>query len=156
MFNDVDIEKRKPTVIAYLEHEGSYNRIPYEEYHDKLTSWVKEKGLKPKGKMLAIYHDDPDETPAIDQRADVGIPIPKEVDSDKKVKVKKLPAMKVVEMKHKGPRADYEKTYSRLRKWIKKHKYKEVGDPIEIYAGKPKISKGKMKIKSKIQIPVEK
>lgn len=155
MFDKIKVKNKKPRTIAYIQYEGEYKDIPYEDYIDRLYSWSKKKRLGPGMRPMSIYLDEPDKKPKSKVRIDIAIPIRKKISGEGKIEVRDLPATKVATMKFKGSSEEYEKAYSDLWHWIKEKNFKISGAPIEYYLSKPKMVKGKQIIKSRIEIPIE-
>jgi len=111
------LEARKSSDLAYIEHQGPYDKVPWEEYMHRLYGWAKE---------------------------GVGI------------KIKKLPAMKVASISHKGPGSEYANTYSKLMEFVGKNGYEVLGPPMEIYSKKPEVVGGETILYAKVMMPVKK
>lgn len=155
MFEKIKIKEHKPMTVAYIRHEGDYKEIPYGEYIDRLYQWSRRLRARPSMKPMSIYLDHPDEKQRSDVRTDIALPIRKKIEGEGKIKVRDLPATKVVTMKFKGSPDDYESAYSELWKWIEERNYKISGPSMEFYIGRPKKVKGKQVIKSRIEIPIK-
>ena len=152
----VKVEKTKPVRLAYVEHIGDYDEIPFQKYMEKLYGWAKEKHIRPGLYSLGIYHDSPDRTPPEKCRSEIGIPIYAEAESERDVRIKDLPAMEVATISHKGTASEYPKTYGTLSKWIEENGYEWAGPSIETYTKKPKVVHGKTIVYAKVKAPVRK
>ncbi len=153
----IKVKLIKPMNIAYIEHKGPYDQVPFEDYYAKLYAWVKEqKGLRPGFKSLAIYPDDPKATPPEEIRTQVAVPIVGEAKGDDEVKVKELPEMECAIIMHKGSSKEYENTYKELMAWTEQNGYEWAGAPFEVYTKKPKVKNGETIIFSKVHAPVKK
>jgi len=152
----VKIKNRKPTTIAYIEHMGKYDEVPYGEYMEKLYMWAKQKKLKPGFKPLSIFHDDPENVPSAQLRSEIGLPIMVKGEPEDNIKVKEIAQMQVAAIKHKGPSEDYPKSYSALSDWISTNGYEVAGPFMEIYTKKPKKVGDKQILFSEIQAPIKK
>lgn len=153
---NVKLEKRKPMTLAYIEHTGSYDEIPFEKYMNRLYGWAKQKKVRPGFYPLAIYCDSPEKTPPAKCRSEIAIPVYGAVKSEAEIKVKKMPAMKVAAISHKGPAKDYPNTYKRLEEWMAENGYEWAGPAIEVYTKKPEVVAGETILYAKILAPVKK
>ncbi len=152
----IKLEKRKPVTIAYLGHKGAYSSIPFDEYIGRLYGWAKERRIRPGFYPMAVYYDDPDTTPPEMCRTDIAIPVAGEPKGDDEIKVRKIPAMTVATISHKGPSEEYKQTYDALSKWVSENGFEWDGPPMEIYTKKPKVVDGKTIFRAKILAPVRK
>jgi len=153
------LESRKATSIAYIEHKGAYGEVPWGEYMEKLYGWAKEQKVMPGFFPMAICYDNPDEVPAKKCRSDIAITFKAfkgKAKATKGIKTKKLPAMKVVTLSHKGPGSEFGNTYAKIGHWVHEHGYEASAAPMEIYSKKPEVVKGITIIYAKIMVPVKK
>lgn len=150
------LEKRKATTLAYLEYTGPYDRIPFEDYIRRLYEWVKTKKIIPGFYPMGIYYSDPKITPPEKCRTDIGIMVKGNPKPEGDIKIRKLPAMTVATLSHKGPRSEYRKSYDTLDEFIKKKGYTIIAPAIEIYSKKPEMVAGQQIIYAKIMFPVKK
>jgi AraC family transcriptional regulator len=151
----VKLEKRKPVTVAYLEYKGSYSSIPFDNYIGRLYGWAKEKKIRPGFYPLAVFYDNPDTTPPERCRTDIAIPVAGEPKGDDEVNIRKMPAMTVATISHKGEAEEYKKTYDLLTKWVSENGFEWDGPPIEIYTKKPDVVDGRTIIHAKIMAPVK-
>ncbi len=152
----VNVEKREPQTIAYIEHTGAYSEVPFQEYTERLYGWAKENKVRPGFYPLGIYLDSPEQRPPDELRCEIGIPVYGEPSPSGDVKVKEIPAMEVATIKHAAPAADYAKTYEALGMWIEEQGYEWAGPAIETYTKKPEMVEGQLIHYAKIQAPVQK
>lgn len=77
--------------VASMRHIGPYNQIG--TTIEKLFAWAGPKGLIqfPRTQILAVYHDNPETTPADKLRSDACITVPEGTTSDAQVKAVKIP-----------------------------------------------------------------
>ncbi|OGS57049.1 MAG: hypothetical protein A3K60_08165 [Euryarchaeota archaeon RBG_19FT_COMBO_56_21] len=150
------LESRKAAILAYVENVGPYDKVPWDVYMEKLYDFAKAKKVMPGFYPLGIYYDSPSTTDMDKLRCDIAIPIYKQVKGEGDIKVKKLPAMKVATISHKGSGEEYVNTYRKLHDWIKEKGLVVVGPPMEIYTKKPKVVKGMTILYSKVMMPVKK
>jgi len=71
----VKVEQRKPVKLAYIEHTGAYDDIPFETYIGRLYGWAKKAHVRPGFYPLGVFYDSPGETPPEKCRSEIGIPI---------------------------------------------------------------------------------
>jgi len=148
------VEKRKATNLAYIEHRGPYDKVPWEKYIEGLYRWAKEQKVMPGFYPMAIYNDDPEKTPPEQCRSDIGITFKGRAKEQGVVKIRKMPAMKVATISHKGPGSEFKNTYAKLGEWIQKKGYKISGPPIEIYSRKPEVTDGVTVLYAKVMMPI--
>jgi effector-binding domain-containing protein len=153
---DIKLKKRKECTVAYIEHVGSYDSIPFDVLMKKLFTWAKENRAKPGFKPLTIYPDDPATTPAASLRSWVGIPIRSVPPQAGEVRTIVLPESQIVTVRFAGPSEEYSNTYRMLAEWAKTQGYECTGPPVESYPRKPKVKGGKTIIYADIHFPVRK
>jgi DNA gyrase inhibitor GyrI len=149
------LEERKATRIAYVEHVGAYDKIPWQTYIERLYGWAKEQRVMPGFYPMGIYLDDPKETPPERRRTEVAITFKGEAEERSGVKIRELPAMRVATISHKGSGSGFEKTYEALTSWINTRNLRLSGPPMEIYSKKPEVVDGVTILYAKIMMPVE-
>ena len=152
----VKLKKRKECIVAYIEHIGSYDTIPFDAFIKKLYAWAKEKKVRPGFKPLTIYPDDPATTPAKDLRSWIGIPIHSAAPKDPEVRTFTLTESAVATYRHAGPASEYSASYKVLIDWARSEGYEFTGPPVEYYPKKPKVKDGKTIIYADIHFPVRK
>lgn len=142
--------------LAYIEHVGAYDKIPFEDYIERLYGWAKENHVRPGFYPMGVFLDPPEIKPQEKLRSEIGIQIYNEAKPGKGILVRELSEMEVATISHKGPSAEYPKTYKDLNDWILEHGYEWAGPAIEIYTRKPKIVRGETILFTKIEAPVRK
>jgi len=150
------LERRKASNLAFIEHQGPYDKVPWEDYIKWLYGWAKEQKVMPGFYPMAIYHDKPEKTPAEECRSDIAITFKGKAKEEAGVKIRKMPAMKVATISHKGPGSEFKNTYAKLADWIEKKGLRISGPPIEIYSKKPEIVGGATILYAKVMMPVQK
>ena len=153
---DPKLEIRKAAELAYIEHVGPYDKLPWEDYMKRLYGWAKEQNVMPGFYPMAIWYDDPDKAPPESCRSDVAITFKGKAKQSSGVKTRKMPAMKVAAISHKGSASEFKNTYAKLGEWITKKGYKASGPSIEVYSKKPKILDGVKIFYAKVMMPVKK
>lgn len=146
----------KSLKLAYIEHMGPYDKVPYDEYVPRLYAWAKEKKVRPGFKNINVFHDDPQKIDPLKCRCWIGIPISGNASSDGKIKIEKIPEMQVATMKFKGPNTQYQKAYRAIGKWIDENGYDWDGPSYEVCSKKPKIVDGQMVLSTTIHVPIKK
>jgi AraC family transcriptional regulator len=150
----VKLARRKPTKIAYLEHRGPYQDIPWDTSIEKLYAFAKKHKLRPGFRPMGIYPDDPATTAPAQCRTEVAIPVKGEANGEGDVRVRLLAGSQVAVRKFEGTSADYEQAYKEIGEWVKANGYERNGDPLEVYTKKPKVVGGQTRLFSRIEMPV--
>lgn len=150
------IEKRKAANLAYIEHQGPYDKVPWEDYVKRLYSWAKEQKVMPGFYPMAIYHDDMEKTPPEKCRSEIGITFKGRAREQAGIKTRKMSAMSVATVSHKGPGSEFKNTYTKLANWIREKGYRISGPPIEVYSKKPEVIGGVTILYAKIMMPIRK
>jgi effector-binding domain-containing protein len=149
------LEERKASSIAFIEHLGAYDKIPWDEYIERLYGWAKEQKVMPGFYPMGIYNNDPNTVPLEKRSTEIAITFKGEARESSGVKIRQLPSMKVASISHKGPGSEFQRTYGTLMGWIEKKGLKLAGSPMEIYSKKPEVVDGVTILYAKIMIPVE-
>lgn len=152
----VKVETRKPATLAYIEHKGPYDEIPFEDFTSKLYAWAKQQKVIPGFYPMGIYHDHPEHKPPEQLRSEIAISFKGDARPAGDVKVRDLPEMKVAAVSFKGPSEDFRKSYDTLMSWIDENGYEWDGPAIEVYSKKPEMVDGKTILHAKIMAPVRK
>jgi effector-binding domain-containing protein len=152
----VRIEKKNAIKLAYIEHVGAYDKIPFNEYIPRLYGWAKENHVRPGFYPMGLFLDPLGCRPPEEIRSEIGIQVYGEARPEKGISIKELPPMEVATISHKGPSSEYPKTYENLSDWITQHGYEWSGPAIEIYTRRPKIVGEETILYAKIEAPVRK
>jgi len=150
------LETRKAANLAYIEHKGPYDKVPWMDYINRLYGWAKEQRVMPGFHPMAMYYDNPEKTPPEESRSDIGITFNGGAKEHAGVKTRKMPAMKVAAISHKGPASEFKNTYSKLTEWIQKKGYEVSAPPIEVYSKKPEVVEGLTVLYAKVMMPIKK
>ncbi|HLB68115.1 MAG TPA: GyrI-like domain-containing protein [Thermoplasmata archaeon] len=150
----VKVEQRKPVKLAYIEHTGAYDDIPFETYIGRLYGWAKKAHVRPGFYPLGVFYDSPGETPPEKCRSEIGIPISGEAPPEGGVRIREIPAMNVAALSFKGQPSEYRNAYRELSAWVSEHGYEWAGPSIEAYTKKPERVRGKTVMYAKIMAPV--
>lgn len=150
------VEARTAADIAVIEHRGPYDKVPWDDYIPRLYTWAKEHKVMPGFYPMAIYHDDPEATAPEDLRSEIAITFKGNARAGKGIVLKRLPAMKVATISHKGPGSGFRNTYAKLHRWMEEKGLAASGPPMEVYSRKPEVRKGVTILHAKVMIPVKK
>jgi len=150
------IEKRKASDMACIENEGPYDKIPWDRYIERLYGWAKEQKVMPGFYPMGIYHSNPATTLPEKLRSDIAITFKGKAKESGGIKIRKLAAMKVASVSHRGPGSEFTSTYSKLREFVDAKGFKVSGPSIEVYSKKPEIVKGVTILYAKVMFPIEK
>ncbi len=116
----------------------------------RLFTWLKERGIQPAGRSMAIFYDDPAQVPPQAQRCDTCVPVDANVEGSGDVNTKTIGGFKVASLVYKG-RDDRDQAYHDLYDWLHSEGYHESGSPIETY-----LSQLGEEMRAEISVPVEK
>ena len=136
---NVTLETMPELRVAAVHHVGPYNRIS--DAFQRLDEIVRPSGLLREGStlMLAIYHDDPETTPAAELQADAGITVPEGVPIPEGLVEKRLPAGRYARTTHAGPYTTLGDTWSRfMGQWLPASQERVgSGSSYEVYRNTP-------------------
>jgi len=152
----IKLQKFKPVKLAYIEHIGRYDEVPYDQYVPRLYAWAKENKVRPGFKNINVFHDDPQKTEPSQCKCWIGIPIKGEANSDEEVKIQDIPETEVATMKFKGPNTEYAEAYRIIGEWMNEQGYDWNGPSYEVCTKKPKIVHGEMILSTTIHVPIKK
>ena len=152
----IKIQKFKPIKLAYIEHIGKYDEVPYDKYVPRLYEWAKENKVRPGFKNINVFHDDPTLKNPSECKSWIGIPIKGDAKSDDEVKIEDMAEMEVATMKFKGPGSEYKSAYQKIQNWIDENGYEWAGPSLEVCLKKPKMVNGEMILSTTIQVPIKK
>jgi effector-binding domain-containing protein len=105
---------------------------------------------------MGMYRDNPDAAPPEKCRSEIGITFKGDAKEASGIKIRKIPAMDVATLSHKGPGSEFKNTYAKLMAWIAEKGYEVSGPPMEVYSKKPQVVGGVTILYAKIMIPVKK
>ena len=148
-------EDRKESDLAYIEHVGPYNKVPWDELIPRLYGWAKEQKVMPGFFPMGIYHDDPKQVPPEKCRSEIGITFKGEAKESGGIRIRHMAAQKMAALSFKGPGSGYQNAYGELDRWLTGKGFQTCGPCIEIYSKKPEMVDGVMILYSKILMPVE-
>ncbi len=145
------LENRKAGNLAYIEYEGPYGNIPWEDLVKRLYGWAKEQKVMPGFYPMAIYHNEQGK-----KRSEIAITFKGKAKGHAGIRTRKTPAMKMATISHKGPGRELKNTYGELTEWIDKKGYKISGPTVEIYSKRPEVVDGVTILYVKVMMPVKK
>jgi AraC family transcriptional regulator len=152
---NVEIKDMNEMRVAAVEHVGPYNRIS--EAFARLGQLAGPAGLfRPDAKMLAIYRDDPETTPASELHSEAGITVPNDAKLLPGLREERIPAGRYACTIHKGPYEGLGDTWARfMGEWLPKsgHRMKDTAS-FEIYRNTPE-NTPKDKLETELCIPLE-
>jgi AraC family transcriptional regulator len=139
--------------VAGVRHEGPYPAIP--AAFARLGAIAEAAGLLgPETVMLAIYHDDPDVTPAARLRSDAAIVVPPSVPIPAGLTEALIPAGRYVSMTHIGPYEELGAAWARLKQDVARRGHRaRPGPSLEIYRNTPATTP-RVELRTEIYIPV--
>lgn len=152
----IKVEKVRPMRVAYIEHVGPYDRIPWDAHMTRLFGWAKKNRVRPGFRGIGIYLDNPAETPPEQCRSEVAIQIKGDAEGSEGIQVKDLPEMDVAVTKFRGPASTIGEVYRTITQWMEDHGYAWAGPSMEVYGRKPKVVGDEVIISATIQVPVKK
>ena len=131
---DVTIVDQPELRVAGIRHIGPYMEIGRE--FGRLGSFLK--GPPPQGaQMIAIYHDDPDVTPADELRSDAGVTLPGHSHVATGLIEHQIPAGTYARTIHKGGYEGLPATWNSLKAWAKAKGHKTRQPGYEVYVNNP-------------------
>jgi DNA gyrase inhibitor GyrI len=152
----IKIQTFKSIKLAYIEHIGRYDEVPYDKYVPRLYAWAKENRVRPGFKNINVFHDDPEKINPSECKCWIGIPIKGNAISDDEVKIEEIPEMEVATMKFKGPNTEYKDAYRVIGEWMDEHGYDWNLPSYEVCSKKPKMVNGQMILSTTIHVPIMK
>jgi len=134
----VEIEQKPALRVATVRHIGPYMQI--NQAFERLGEIAQAAGLFQLNgaAMLAIYHDDPESTPADQLRSDAGIVVPENVKLPPTLGEQRLPAGRYACTLHIGPYERLGDVWQRLLgEWIPSSGFRVDGLSYELYLNMP-------------------
>ena len=139
---DVKIKDINPMTVAFINVKGDFNQIPMT--FQKLYGWITQKGYKPVGPAIAVYHNIPGEVPdeqlSWELRSQLSGDIAEVGPDTEGLGVKSLDAVKMATTIYKGPYENIETVYTALNTWIVTNGYEVSGPVEELYLNDPTIA----------------
>jgi effector-binding domain-containing protein len=150
------VKQTEPMTVAFVAMSGRYEQIPLA--FGILYSWVSSRGLEPVGMPLAVYLNDPQNVPESEAMWEVWAPVAGDLAEEgpdaKGFGIRKLPAMTVASVIHRGPYDTVAPTYEVLGTWVAEQGYIIAGPPREAYLNDPSTATPEDYL-TEIQFPVQ-
>ena len=134
----IEIREQPATRLAAIEHVGPYEGI--ESAFDKVCEIATSRNLWPQSKgMMAVFYDDPDETPVDMLRSHAGIVLPDDVQIPNDMQKVSIEQGRVAVLTYKGPYTLLKNAYEYFfSTWLPQSQEKRRQDPpFEIYLNSP-------------------
>jgi DNA gyrase inhibitor GyrI len=134
--------------VACVAERGSFDEAMPRGFA-RLFTWLKERGVQPAGKSMAVFYDDPAKVPPEAQRLDTCVPVDANVEGLGDVSTKMIGGFEVAALVYRG-RGDRDQAYHDLYDWLHSEGYHESGPPIETY-----LSQLGEEMRAEIAVPIE-
>lgn len=118
---DIDVKEVDSMDVMSLPFTGAYDQT--RSNMDHLMSWMLRVGHPRSDRPMALYHDDPANTPTEEQRGEVCLPIEEECEGEDEIVRKTLPAVKVAYARHQGPYGELPGVYEEVFDWMREKGY---------------------------------
>jgi len=136
---NVQVVKQPAKRVFAVAHRGPYNAVS--ESFAKLDAVVRAAGLHERAGLglVAIFHDDPEVTPASELRADCGVVVPEAIPLPKGLHEYSIPAGLYAKTTHAGPYQTLGDSWSRfMGSWLVQSGYRVgTGPSYECYLNTP-------------------
>ncbi|MDI9614045.1 GyrI-like domain-containing protein [Methanothermobacter sp.] len=139
--------------VAYGECSGSYDRIP--QYIAEVAEWVIENGLQMTGRVYGTYYNSPEDVSEDELVYEIGVSIAGEAEPSEKIKIKNLPAHRVLATLHEGPYTEVGPAIHALIDYAIENGYEITGPVTEVYLNSP-LEVDESELLTEVQIPVKK
>lgn len=144
-----EIKNFPATHVASVMEQGPFDQAMPRGF-SRLFTWLREMGIQPAGRSIAIFRDDPAKVPPEAQRCDTCVPVAANTEGSGGVDVKTIGGVQVAAMVYKG-RGDREQAYHDLYDWLHSEGYHESAAPMETY-----LSQLGEEMRAEIAVPIEK
>jgi AraC family transcriptional regulator len=153
---DVEIKNMPERRVGTVRHIGPYNQIA--EAFGRLGEIAGPAGLfaRPGAAMIALYHDDPDSTPADQLRSDAAVVVPENATLPAGLSEQRLAAGRYASTVYVGPYERLGDTWARfLGEWLPAsgHRLND-GVSYEVYINNP-MTTPKDQLRTEIYVPVD-
>lgn len=172
MVGEISLKKIPATMCAMVkvsaascEPEGGYKEG--NEGYDQAFEAMMNKGFgslmgwmqapnTPMGPAMAIYHQDPTNTPVKDLACTVGFPAAKDAKGNEQVKIEELAACEAAVVQYSGDYKEAGPIWNALTKWVMDNGYEPAGDVTEVYLKSAHDTKNPEEYLTEIRWPVKK
>ena len=151
---DVVIQDTTPFTYAYLECQGSYQRIPA-----KIDLFMQEffkQNLMPAGNFLGMYLNSPGQVKEEELQWRLGFPVPADSAIAAPLLKGECKATRVALYLHVGPYDKVGAAYGKVFEFIEKNGYKVAGPPMEKYLDMDPMAVKPEELRTEINVPVVK
>ena len=131
---DVTVTNQPERRVAGIRHIGPYHEIG--RTFGRLGGIT---GPPPQGaQMIAVYHDDPDTTPADKLRSDAAMTLPGRSTAPNGLIEQRIPAGRYASVVHKGPYEELPRVWAQLKKeWLPASGHHAGQPAYEVYLNNP-------------------
>ena len=150
---EVEIKNIEEKRVAYVSVTGPYDQLP--EFFGEVVGYVMKENLQITEPPYGIYMNSPMEVSPEELQYEVGIAFTGNADGEGRVKVKEIPAHKVVSTVYKGAYGQAAQIYQALIKYAEENDYNIVGPVKEIYITNP-MEVAENELLTEVQFPVMK
>ncbi|MEO7455889.1 MAG: GyrI-like domain-containing protein [Gemmatimonadaceae bacterium] len=153
---DVQIKQLPAMRVGAIRHIGAYNRIS--EAFETLCGIAGPAGIleAPDTEMVALYHDDPESTPADQLRSDAGLTMPAGATLPNGLTEQRIPAGRYASTVHVGPYEQLPDSWKRfMGEWIPAsgHRLRDDAPAYEVYLNDPGTTP-KEELQTEIRLPL--
>lgn len=135
----IHLKHTEPKNVAAMRHQGPYTQVPVVTAN--LMKAVSEGGYHQAGPIMAMFLNDPAQTPEADLVWEVWIPVaypgPIATAENDKMVFRHVDPMFVAYTYHIGPFDEVDSTYEELLAWAARNEYPIMGAPLELYWSNP-------------------
>lgn len=139
--------------VAYRECTGSYDRIPM--YIAEVAEWVIGSGLQMTGRVYGTYYNSPEDVSEDELVYEIGVSIAGEAKPSEKIKIKDIPAHRVLATLHEGPYTEVGPAIHALVDYATENGYEIAGPVTEVYLNSP-LEVDESELLTEVHLPVRK
>ena len=154
---EATVKKTEPMVAAYISKKGPYSQIS--ESFGQLYGWIGERSYIPAGPPFGVYYNAPGQVAESELQWELGSPLAGDVEpmgpGDQGLGVRRIEALEVAALTHKGPYDTVGGTWGQLGAWIMENGYEIAGPGWEVYLSDPG-STPPEELLTEIRFPVKK
>lgn len=152
MTSRVTTKTLPPETVATLTGGGAYEGLA--EAFEMLLAWLDRTEVGPAGPPRAVFYNRPGQVDVGELKWEVQVPITQSVPGGSEVAVRKVPALQVVSILHRGSYEGLARTYLALERWLQDQRPRVVGPIREIYHSDPR-GRGPEDVVTEVQVPIE-